>query len=305
MRGVRLSNTRCMRCRCSLRRRPSCACRGFSLVWMQAWSGGAQDTGPSNLLYLLERALGVAQHHDAVAGTEMQHVAYNYAARLAEGRAAADALVASSLSNLTGFAEAPFLTCDLANATICPPLEAGTGTVAVLVYNSQAQRQAALPLRVPVGLPPGVGSYSVTAPDGTTPVAAQLLPVSPADEALREGYYNTSSPAPLSWLAWLADVPAAGFSVYFVTPVPSLDASPYTTIARSRVLFQGGEKGEDAELTNGVLTLTIAAATGMLSAYRSAATGVDAPLEQEWCWYNASAGNNAEDSQVRCSLAHA
>ena len=34
---------------------------------------------------VLERAIGVAQHHDAVSGTERQHVAYDYAKRLAKG----------------------------------------------------------------------------------------------------------------------------------------------------------------------------------------------------------------------------
>jgi hypothetical protein len=34
---------------------------------------------------LLAKALGVAQHHDAVAGTEKQHVADDYAKRLSIG----------------------------------------------------------------------------------------------------------------------------------------------------------------------------------------------------------------------------
>ena len=33
----------------------------------------------------LREAMGVAQHHDAVSGTEKQHVAYDYAKRLAIG----------------------------------------------------------------------------------------------------------------------------------------------------------------------------------------------------------------------------
>lgn len=37
------------------------------------------------LSFCSERAMGVAQHHDAVSGTEKQHVAYDYARRLATG----------------------------------------------------------------------------------------------------------------------------------------------------------------------------------------------------------------------------
>ncbi len=64
--------------------------------------------------------MGVAQHHDAVsgtfyqlkqrracintsgAGTEKQHVAYDYAKRIAAGRAVASVSVAASLATLTG-----------------------------------------------------------------------------------------------------------------------------------------------------------------------------------------------------------
>ena len=38
----------------------------------------------------LAAAVGLNQHHDAVSGTEMQHVAYDYAARLAAGAEIAD-----------------------------------------------------------------------------------------------------------------------------------------------------------------------------------------------------------------------
>lgn len=37
------------------------------------------------LSFCSERAMGVAQHHDAVSGTEKQHVANDYARRLATG----------------------------------------------------------------------------------------------------------------------------------------------------------------------------------------------------------------------------
>lgn len=51
---------------------------------LQVLTGGAPDDAllPSNPLYALERALGTAMHHDAVTGTERQHVAYDYALQL-------------------------------------------------------------------------------------------------------------------------------------------------------------------------------------------------------------------------------
>ncbi len=36
-------------------------------------------------LYYIGEAMGLAQHHDAVSGTEKQHVANDYAQRLSDG----------------------------------------------------------------------------------------------------------------------------------------------------------------------------------------------------------------------------
>lgn len=36
-------------------------------------------------VFFLDEAMGIAQHHDAVSGTEKQAVAYDYAQRLADG----------------------------------------------------------------------------------------------------------------------------------------------------------------------------------------------------------------------------
>ena len=48
-------------------------------------NGPAKKNGPTS--DTLRRAVGVAQHHDAVTGTSKQHVADDYAKRLAIGAA--------------------------------------------------------------------------------------------------------------------------------------------------------------------------------------------------------------------------
>ena len=107
----------------------------------------------------------------------------------------ANALVAAALANLTGYAPPSpsgpdWARCELANATIsCASLEAGAPTL-LLVYNPRSQTAASLPVRIPVGLPPGVASWAVTGPDGVTRVPAQLLPASRRDVFLRETYYG-------------------------------------------------------------------------------------------------------------------
>jgi hypothetical protein len=47
---------------------------------------------PKSGLQSFEQAQGVAQHHDSVSGTSKQHVAFDYAKRLAAGVAVADGL---------------------------------------------------------------------------------------------------------------------------------------------------------------------------------------------------------------------
>jgi len=55
------------------------------------------DEGPTRQL---AEGVAVAQHHDAVTGTEMQHVAYDYALRISKGWDATAEAMAQSLTNL-------------------------------------------------------------------------------------------------------------------------------------------------------------------------------------------------------------
>lgn len=241
----------------------------------------------------------------------MQHVAYDYARRLAWGRQDADAMFSSAWRNLTGDSSLAWLSCDLANVTICPGLEAAQPT-ALIIYNSQAQPKDALPLRLPVPLPQGVTSYKV-ADWRAAPVMAQLLPLSADDLRLRTEYYNYTSPtgtpaSQFQWLAFQAVAPPAGYSVYFIIPVGSGAEAPLTHISvpkRMRIIGGSGDasagtaEGDgllvgDQTLTNGIITLTISGTTGRVTSFANAATGVSSPLEADWAYYRSSKGGQSE-----------
>ncbi|KAE8657526.1 hypothetical protein F3Y22_tig00116989pilonHSYRG00069 [Hibiscus syriacus] len=95
----------------------------------------------------LADALAIAQHHDAVTGTEKQHVAYDYAKRLSVGYNEAENVVASSLACLTdskssigcGDSSTNFQQCPLLNITYCPASETDLShgkNLIVVIYNS-------------------------------------------------------------------------------------------------------------------------------------------------------------------------
>jgi lysosomal alpha-mannosidase len=262
---------------------------------LQALAGGVADAGPTNPLFFLERAMGVSQHHDAISGTSTQAVSDDYALRLSAGRAAAFAGVAADLAAVTGFADAVFAPCELANASVCAPLEDGLPTVAVL-HNAQAQASVT-PVRVPVGLPAGVASWAVSDADGAG-VAAQLVPLSPRDAALR-ALYNATPGAPVAWLCFEAALPAAGFAAFFLVPCNATGCAPRTAASAVRALG-----GADAQLSNGRLTLTLDARTGLASRLADAATGVDAALAFSFAAYEGFDGASALNGSRAASGAY-
>jgi alpha-mannosidase len=264
---------------------------------LQAVAVPPADAGPSNALYKLETAQGVAQHHDAVAGTSKQAVAYDYALRIAKGRAdAVERVFAPAFAALTGYTpNVSWALCDLANATICAPLEAAQSgaTIAVLLFNSQAQATVAAPVMLPV--PTVAASYAVADADSRA-VIAQLLPLSAADLYLRSDYYSYSSGPAVQWLAFEATLPPGGFAVYFVTPVSSARLAPLTHASAVMCFTEGGRRraspvSDAANITNGRITLTFSVETGLLARYVDAATGVDEALSQELRFYAASDGD--------------
>lgn len=259
---------------------------------LQALTGGAPDMTPANPLYLLERAMGVTQHHDAVSGTSKQHVANDYALRLAKGRLAADPLIGGALAAMSRDGANSPLACDLANVTICPPLEAGAPAL-LYVWNQQSSTLDAGLIRVPVGLPGGVASYAVAGPDGAA-LPAQLLPLSATDAHLRGAYYNYSSTTPVKWLAFAptAPLPAMGFSVFFLTPSATERGAPLTVVERPRAPAAPAAAGPS--ISNGIVTLTFDPATGLLASYADAA-GTAIALTQTFAWYNSSTGNQTDD----------
>ncbi len=149
----------------------------------------------------------------ACAGTAKQHVAFDYAKRLAKGQTEAEAVAGDALNVLLtrpGAAPLPWQFCRRLNETVCAAsqqLPAASGSSATLaVYNQLGQVRTELVL-----LP--VASPNVIVRDGSS---GQALPVQvyQAGETLTNYARNTGEAAFVA--AFQATLPPAGVATYQV-----------------------------------------------------------------------------------------
>nr|XP_046229733.1 lysosomal alpha-mannosidase [Scatophagus argus] len=220
----------------------------------------------------MKKAMAVAQHHDAVSGTEKQHVANDYAKRLANGWQHCQVLVSNSLAALSG-SSAERIYCDNLNISVCPLTESSK-KFSVNVYNPLAR-----PVTWPVRLPVNGTAYAVSDASGKS-VDCQVVPVSTATWALRR---NRGSA--VRELVFQVQAPPLGFTHYTVSllqdehPPPRVEHRPPTAIQ------------------NKFLRVTFDPDTGLLSSLSNLETKQTIKLTQNFFWYNASDGNNSRSNQ--------
>lgn len=167
----------------------------------------------------LRRAVAVNQHHDAVTGTEKQHVNDDYILRLHTAEESGKSAFEKSL-RWTGAADGHVF-CPRLNMSECSITENSQQFI-VYVYNPLAHARSHW-LRLPVDN----GHYTVLSPNGTK-IASQLVPIA-------EAVIGLSGRRSSSWndLVFPAsDLPPLGYRAYLVTRETS--ASPHTSV-RSKV----------------------------------------------------------------------
>ncbi|OVA17373.1 Glycoside hydrolase family 38 [Macleaya cordata] len=250
---------------------------------------GRSDSGPNT--DTLADALAIAQHHDAVSGTEKQHVADDYAKRLSMGYVEVTNLgLPAHHCSMTSL-----LQCPLLNISYCPPSEVDFSTeksLVIIIYNPLGWKREDV-VRVPI-----IGE-SVTVRDSSgREIESQLLPLVSASVAIRNYYvkaYLGKSPsdAPKYWLAFSASVPPLGFSTYIVSGAKGADARSTVSMVHTA---QGGESSS-IEVGQGNLKLIYAVDEGKLTHYINNRTLVKVPLEQSYSFYSGSNGSD-EDPQA-------
>ncbi|KAF3509824.1 hypothetical protein F2Q69_00000555 [Brassica cretica] len=156
---------------------------------------GRSEKGPNT--DSLADAVAIAQHHDAVSGTSKQHVANDYAKRLAIGYVEAESVVATSLAHLT-------------------KLDPATFQQTVLAYNPLGWKRVDI-----VRLPVVDGDIAVHDSEGHE-VESQLVPFTDEYAALRsyhvEAYLgHAPTQVPKHWLLFSVSVPPLGFTTYTIS----------------------------------------------------------------------------------------
>ncbi|KQJ88371.1 alpha-mannosidase At3g26720 [Brachypodium distachyon] len=257
---------------------------------------GRSNSGPTT--DSLADALALVQHHDAVTGTEQQHVANDYAKRLSIGYKKAEELVSTSLACLSeshskSHCKSPttnFGQCPLLNITYCPPSEVNFSqgkSLVVVVYNSLGWKREDV-LRIPVM------SDSIVVHDSERKeIESQLLPIASASLNIRDkhvkAYLGTSPSAqPKFWLAFSASVPPLGFNTYIVSS-GKRSASVSST---STIYSQGGKNGK-LQVGQGRLKLHYDTA-GALSRYSDSKTQVQASFQQKYKYYIGHDGSGSD-----------
>ncbi|KAJ4433199.1 hypothetical protein ANN_15456 [Periplaneta americana] len=174
----------------------------------------------------LREAMGVMQHHDAVTGTEKQHVAQDYARLLSsameEAREAAEVALNNLLSD--GSTKVEVHNCLELNVSKCDVSENGGDRFVVTVYNPISH-----PVSHVVRFPVKSGTYTVQDPSG----AEQLIQLVPIPDAVLKLPEREPSTATHDLVFRAVDLPSLGFRSYYVTRVsdafeevtPSADSS--------------------------------------------------------------------------------
>ncbi|KAL6960359.1 alpha-mannosidase [Sarracenia purpurea var. burkii] len=278
---------------------------GYHLAARQLEFFKGRNSSGSNTDSLAD-ALAIAQHHDAVSGTERQHVAADYAKRLSMGYAEAEKVVASSLallteSRLSASHEDPvtkFQQCPLLNISYCPPSEAGLSNekgLVIVVYNPLGwSRDEAI--RIPVSTE-GVIVLDFAGRE----VESQLLPISNASLRARNYHAKAYLGRSLSdttkyWLAFSVSVPPLGFSTYVVSSAKRTGSSTISEVFPSE-----GDMNFMVQVGQGNLKLHYTANEGKLTRYINSRSLVRTSAQHSYSYYS---GYNGTDKDPQASGAY-
>ncbi|XP_044750282.1 lysosomal alpha-mannosidase isoform X3 [Coccinella septempunctata] len=229
------------------------------------------DLGPEDQVDLnsLRQAMGVMQHHDAITGTEKEHVAHDYARILTEAIKECEIISSKALNKLVESQPSEdvnieFSSCPLSNVSSCPFTE-NTENFTVTVYNPLSR-----PVTHFVRFPVLGEAYQIT-DDAGVPVETQLVPI--AEFVLSIPGRKSEAVADLVFQA--IDIPPLGFKSYNVQAVKR--------VVETKIKETNTDYNNDVKLE-------IDESTGLISSVTM--NNITTPLTQEFLFYEGYVGNN-------------
>ena len=237
----------------------------------------------------LEEAMAVAQHHDAVSGTERQHVADDYARRLHIGQGKCYALLNDAFNLMIN--DSPSLKynlgfCEYLNVSSCLQIQNATSFWFV-VYNPIG-RARRIPLKLPVRESSGFDLKDV----GGNNVKFDLFPVSSISKKLSRDMGTGQHE-----LHFIADVPAMGYTRFDVVAHNSNRASSISKKStKSHPLH-------DISMKNDKMHVTFSA-DGKLQSVSDLESGLTVEITQDFWWYESSIGNTGKGHSHQTSGAY-
>ena len=226
----------------------------------------------------LERAIGVVQHHDGVSGTERQHVAYDYAKRLAIG-------VDTALSNLFNFTltkyniDSKFSLCSF-NISECSSIEQYS-QFAAYVHNPLAY-----PVRTWLRVPVIYDDFTAYDVIGENELESESIPIDNETKLIPErnskAVYNLVFQIDLMPLTLnLISFSRSSAKVLAIKPTTELKSF---TVRNKFIQFTFDEQGNLNQMDN-------------------IESGLTTPFKQLFCFYKSMPGNNSE-SEFQASGAY-
>ncbi|XP_065217445.1 lysosomal alpha-mannosidase-like [Planococcus citri] len=219
-----------------------------------------------------KRALGISQHHDAVSGTEKQHVTDDYALYLHEGLVEGRKIFNEAFKFLYTSEYPEHHLCNLKNISQCDITES-TQNFVVTLYNPSPRRINSIPLRFPII---GNAKHQVYSSSGAF-IDSDVIPLS--EGVLKIPGRKSNATTELVFLA--KDIPPLGATNFYIQTnadnKPSAKPQPVASDA-------------DFILDNGLVQLTFNGTSGLLRSVKK--NGTEWNLAQNFYTYDAMKGYN-------------
>jgi len=227
------------------------------------------DNQTKSTVNSLERAMGVAQHHDAVSGTENQHVANDYSKRLASATIDCVNLLPKVLSGILNVSLTnPLFYCPLLNISECLPIE-NSKNIQVIIYNPLASKVSSW-IRVPLL----TNDYVLMETK-----EFDIVPIEASTKIIPERKSNANYE-----LVFNADLPALGFKIY--------NLRKSSTLKKLVKKKENQQVKDDKSFENEFLKLTFDE-SGNLIMVRNKKSQLDLTVySQNYCYYKSRVGDN-------------